>query len=142
MDDKKLSLADWRKARRHEMVLPSGLPVVLRYVDMTDILMSGKLPASVLEMSKKAAQQSDEIDLQELGADMMQENAAEFLTLLNAITEAALVEPAIGAVSGDETITLDELPMSDKTAIMEWVNRGDAAVRSFRPGEREPVEAA
>ena len=51
MDDKITSLADWRKSRRHEMTLPSGLPVVLRDVDMTDVLMSGKLPASVLDMA-------------------------------------------------------------------------------------------
>ena len=140
MGDKKVSLVDWRKARRHEMELPSGLSVILRDVDMTDVLMSGKLPSSVIEMSKNASE--DEIDLQEVGIAMMQENAAEFVMLLNAITEAALVSPPVGTVSDDEHVTLDELPMSDKTAIMEWVNRGDAAVRSFRPEERKPVEAA
>lgn len=135
------SLNDWRKSRLHELDLPSGLRVKLRDVDMTDLLMTGKLPASVLDMAQVAADTTSEVDLESIGLEVMQKNAGDFMALLNGIAQAALVEPGIAETPDDEHITLDELPMSDKTAIMEFVNRGAEQIRPFREGEDEPVAA-
>lgn len=141
MDKKKTNLSAWRASRRHEFDLPSGLHVVLRDVDMTDILLTGNLPASVIGLAQTAASESDELDLEKVGLEMMQKNGPDFVALLDGIVKAALLEPEIGETPDDMHITLAELPMGDKSAIMEFVNRGAEKMRPFREGRDEPVAA-
>jgi hypothetical protein len=132
---KNRSLADWRASRLHELTLPSGLVATVRDVTMTDLLLTGKLPASFVEMAEDAAKSgASGLDLKQLA-----KNGAEFKSMLNALVCIALVVPLIGEFADETHITLDELPNDDKMEIFNHVNREVAALQSFREGQNEPV---
>jgi len=134
---KRINLADWRASRLHELTLPSGLTATVRDVTMTDLLLTGKLPASFVEMATDAAESgASGLDLKALA-----ENGAEFKTMLDALVNIALVSPQIGTVADDSHITLDELPNDDKMEIFNHVNREVTALQSFREGQDQPVAA-
>lgn len=134
-DAKRMSLAQWRASRFHELTLPSGLTATVRDVTMTDLLLTGKLPASFVEMANDAAEAgAAKLDLKQLA-----QNGAEFKTMLDALVTLALVSPELATTADDEHITLDEFPNDDKMAIFNFVNREVTAMQSFREGQNEPV---
>ena len=109
---KRMDLAAWRASRVFEMDLPSGLHVSIRDVTMTDLILTGKLPPSVLEMADKASRDgAATFDIKEIA-----KNGAEFKVMLDALVGISLVEPQIGPDAVTQ-ITLDELPNDDKMAI-------------------------
>jgi hypothetical protein len=136
----RMNLAEWRASHVHEMDLPSGLHVRVRDMDMTDLLLTGRLPGSVLSIAEEAAAKTDSVDLTKIGMDLMKQNGPDFKALLDTIARVALVEPQIGDVADDAHITIDELTIADKSAIMEFINREVQQLKSFRDGESEPVE--
>jgi len=137
---KRKNLAEWRASRLHDMELPSGLPVTLRDCDLTDLIFTGQLPQSILEIGEEAlAAGNTEIDLKKIGLGMIKENAAEFKVMLDAIVVAALVEPKLGEVADDEHITLAELSNSDKMEIMNWITREVPQLKSFREKQDQPL---
>lgn len=134
---KAMNLAAWRASRLHDIDLPSGLPATVRDVTMTDLLMTGKLPASFVDMAEEAAQNGESgMDLKKLA-----KNGPEFAAMLDALVAIALVTPLIGDVADDAHITLAELPNDDKMAIFNFVNREVTALQPFREGQDEPVAA-
>jgi hypothetical protein len=61
------SLAEWRKSRLHELDLPSGLQATVRDVTMTDLLLTGKLPASFVDLAEESAKSGTAgLDLKQL----------------------------------------------------------------------------
>ncbi|HEX6034544.1 MAG TPA: hypothetical protein VFY83_08925 [Anaerolineales bacterium] len=134
---KAMNLEEWRKSRIHEETLPSGLQVKLRDVTMTDLLFTGKLPESMLDIAQASAEQGkSDIDLKSLAR-----NGQDFKLLTNELVLLCMVEPKIAEKADDEHLALDELNGEDKMFIFNWVNREVAQVRSFREGEDEPVAA-
>jgi len=134
---KATNLAAWRASRLHDMDLPSGLPATVRDVTMTDLLMTGKLPASFVDMAEDAANNGESgMDLKKLA-----KSGPEFAAMLDALVSIALVTPLLGDVADKEHITLAELPNDDKMAIFNFVNREVTALQSFREGQDEPVAA-
>ncbi len=131
---KKKSLSEWRASRLHETELPSGLGVTLRDVSMTDLLLTGKLPASFVDLAEASASSGNTIDLKEVI-----KSGEDFRTMLDALVPLALVEPKIGAVADNDHITLEELPNDDKMFIFNFVNREVEQIKSFREGSDEPV---
>jgi len=132
-----MNLAAWRKSRLHELDLPSGLRATLRDVTMTDLMLTGSLTDSFVDLAQDAAQK----DAATLDLKAITKNAAEFRKMLDALVTLSLVEPKLGAVADDEHITLDEMPNDDKMAIFNFVNREVTALQSFREGQAEPVAA-
>jgi len=107
----------------------------VRDVTMTDLLLTGKLPASFVEMANDAAKGGAAgLDLKSLA-----ENGAEFKLMLDALVNIALVSPQIGTAADDSHITLEELPNDDKMEIFNHVNREVAALQPFREGQDKPV---
>lgn len=133
---KRMNLAQWRASRLHELTLPSGLPATVRDVTMTDLLLTGKLPASFVDLAEDAAKSGGSgIDLKELT-----KNGEDFRAMLDALVSIALVAPEIGTVADGSHITLEELPNDDKMAIFNFVNREVTALQSFREGKNEFME--
>lgn len=132
---KRVTLAEWRASRVHERTLPSGLTVQVRDVTMTDLMMTGRLPDSILKMMTDAASGGE----QDFDLDLIAKNTTEFNQMLNALVEISLVEPKIGDVADDEHILLAELPTDDKLDIFSFLNRGAEQLQSFREGEKQPV---
>jgi len=117
---KAMNLAAWRASRLHDIDLPSGLPATVRDVTMTDLLMTGKLPASFVDMAEEAAQNGEGgMDLKKLA-----KNGPEFAAMLDALVSIALVTPLIGDVADDAHITLAELPNDDKMEIFNFCQSG------------------
>jgi hypothetical protein len=134
-EDTRQMLATWRKNRVHEVTLPSGLDVLLKDVTMTDLLLTGKLPESMMEMAQSAAEQGKkDIDLKALA-----KNGHDLKILIDELTMICVVEPKIAGIPDDEHIGLDELSGEDKMFIFNWVNREVEQVRSFREGESKPL---
>ena len=130
---KRKTLAEWRASRFHVMDLPSGLHVTVRDVTMTDLMLTGKLPASFIDMVQDAATKGGAMDMKEMAA-----HGEDFRVMLDALTEITLVEPLIGE-SDDSHIALFEIPNDDKMALFNFVNREVTATQSFREGQNEPV---
>ena len=136
----RMNLAQWRAARLHDLTLPSGLPVRVRDVDVTDLALLGEIPNTLLDVLGQAETQALSED--EIGKKMLGDNKNDFAAMLAAIVKAALVEPAIGEKADDEHILLAELSFADKMEIFNFINRDANAVRPFREGIAEPVAAA
>lgn len=134
---KRVNLAEWRASRIHERTLPSGLTVQLRDVTMTDLMMTGKLPDSIMQIMTDAADKGE----QDFDLETITKNTREWNEMLNALVEVSLMEPKIGDVADDEHILLAEIPTDDKLDIFSFLNRGAEQIRPFREGENEPVEA-
>lgn len=138
---KAMNLAAWRASRLHEIDLPSGLPVIVRDIDMTDLMMMGKLPDTIMDQAIAASKITDSVDLEKMGLELMKNNGPEYKKFLDTIATAALYSPKISDVPDDNHITLDELTTDDKTAIMQYVNREVEQIKSFREGEDQPLAA-
>lgn len=132
---KKITLAEWRAQRVHEVALPSGLVVTVRDVTLTDLMLTGKLPPAIMDIMTETAKQPT----QEFDTGLITRNTEEWNAMLNGLVELSLVKPRVGAVADDEHILLAEIPADDKLAIFNFVNRGADELRSFREGEAEPV---
>jgi hypothetical protein len=134
---KRVNLAEWRASRIHELELPSGLTIKVRDVTMTDLMLTGKLPDSIMSMMTDMAQEG----AQEFDLEIITKNTIEWNQMLTALLELCLIEPKIGDQADDEHILLAEIPSDDKLFIFNFLNRGAEALRPFREGEAEPVEA-
>jgi len=134
--DKRVNLAQWRAQRLKELDLPSGLHVKVRDVSLTDLALTGRIPNTLMDIIMQA--NGDEAKTQEV----VSQNAAEFGKMLDALTKACLVEPAIGDVPDGDHILLEELPAEDKLFLFNHLNREAEQMRSFREGESEPVVVA
>jgi hypothetical protein len=104
---------------------------------MTDLMMTGKLPDSIMSMVTDAAQDG----AQDFDLETITKNTREWNEMLNTLIELCLLEPQIGDTADDEHILLAEIPSDDKLFIFNFLNRGAEALRPFREGEAEPVEA-
>ena len=131
-------LAAWRQRQMQELTLPSGLKVKLRKITMTDMMLTGKLPNSIVHLADAASKNG----ARALDLEAVAKNAAEFTELLDLLVRQALVEPALGETADDEHVTLAEISSDDKMAIFEFLNGGAGESRPFREGEDEPAADA
>jgi len=134
--DRRKTLAEWRKAKRHAWTLPSGLPVVTHDASIMDLAFSGQIPEPLMALMMSQAEKQGAVDLAQF------KEFAEFGKLIEELVRLCLVEPAIGAVADDEHITLAELTYTDRMAIFNWANREVAALETFRAEPGESVSAA
>ncbi len=103
------------------MVISSGLFVKARDIDMTQELIDGKMSEGVLELIKEASKNNTDIDMEKTGLEVIKKHGPEFVQMVDAIVSLALVEPPIGTIADNDHITMDELSLSDKMAIMSSV---------------------
>jgi hypothetical protein len=99
--------------------------------------LQGKVPNTLMSVFVNAAEKT-EAEAEKIAGEAISNNAEEFGKMLNAVVQAAFVEPKIGDVADDEHITLEEIPMGDKLFVFNALNQEVAKVRSFRDGEDEP----
>ncbi|RPI92883.1 MAG: hypothetical protein EHM40_11570 [Chloroflexi bacterium] len=135
--DKRAMLAQWRASRVKDLTLPSGLDLKVRDVSMTDLMLSGRLPDSMLDFAQDAsAQGAKDIDLK-----AMVKNGHDFQLLIDEVVMLCVVEPPIAKQPDDEHLGIDELNGDDKMFIFNWVNREVEQLRPFREGEAQPPAA-
>lgn len=130
--DRLQQLRKWRESKRHEVTLPSGLPVVLRDVDIADVMLNGNIPNTLIDLiSLPDFQQLSE---EEAAKKVMSTDGQGFNALLRQVVEAAFVEPQIGNQADDQHILYSELSLADKMFVFSFLTRDAQAVRSFREG--------
>ncbi len=130
-------LAQFRASRLHEVPLPSGLTVWVKDVTMMDLMLTGKLPPSLIDVADDAQKQGQaEIDLKKVA-----KSGAEFKAMLDMVVLTCVVEPPVQEIGDDDHLGLDDFNGDDKMAIFEWINREVAELRPFREGEAKSVAA-
>lgn len=131
------TLAQFRANQIKELVLPSGMQILVKDASMTDLMLTGKLPDMLLDIAEEAATQGqNNLDLRKIS-----KNGPEFKILLDVLARICVVEPPIADVGDDEHLGIDEITGDDKMAIFNWANREVEQIKSFREGESEPVAA-
>ena len=134
---KRTNLADWWASQFTELDLPSGLHVVVRDVDLEDLIASGSIPNTLMTIFPELQGMSEE----EAAKKMLEEHPQSFAEFLNSIVMACLVEPVVGdATDGISTIALKDIRGKEKMFLFNWVNREAKQVQRFREGDLEPVE--
>lgn len=128
-------LAQWRDSHLHELALPSGMPVWVKDLTMTDLMLTGKLPDVMFDLADDANQNGiGSVDLRKFS-----KNGPEFESLLDTLVKLCIVEPPIAALGDEDHVGLREINADDKMFIFNWVNREVEQLRPFREGEAEPV---
>jgi hypothetical protein len=139
---KRSNLADWYANQFIELDMPSGLHVVVRDVDMEDLISNGSLPNSLMSVFPEL----EGMENKAAGTKIMTEHPESFKQLVDALAACALVDPKIGDKTDPENgiISLSDFRGKDKLFLFNWLNReaGSAEMRSFREGEDQPVETA
>ena len=95
---KRTNLADWWASQEEELDLPSGLHVVVRDVDLEDLIASGSIPNTLLAVFPELQGLSDE----EASKKMLEEHPQSFADFLDLIVMSCLVEPRVGDVTDPE----------------------------------------
>jgi hypothetical protein len=130
-------LAQWRSTRLTELPLPSGMTVWVKDVTMMDLMLTGKLPDGILDVAEEANNDGKtSIDLKKIA-----KNGPGFKDMLDSLVRLCVVEPPLADLGDDEHLGIDEISSDDKMAIFNWANREVDALRPFREGEMERVEA-
>ena len=145
-----LSLSEWRERQQErrttvEDVLPSGLIIERRkHLSLEAMVFNGTLPMGVF--SDLIEERGSDDGRLELDVNDVLANASEYGELVDAIFQAAMINPAIGAetdLEADPPILalseFDEL-LGDKLYVMGALMGDTADLRPFRGGPDEPPE--
>lgn len=108
----KPSVAAWKKAKLHEVVLPSSYKVTIKIPDLSSMIETGQLPQTLLDTAVKAAK--GEITAEQEQTPEMAAKEREFKEL---VCVAALVEPKITVAD------VGDLPVEDLDMIVEFACR-------------------
>lgn len=137
---RKENIAKWRESLIHEMELSNGITIFVHDIDLTDLMLEGNLPDFVLNSANKAAAGGNiQIDLKQINFELSQKDMEASKKMLDTIVKLAVIEPPIADVGDEEHLSIREIKLSDKMAILDWVNREVEQIHSFREGEAEPV---
>jgi len=128
--DRILNLKKWREQRLHEETLPSGLQVLLRDADLSNIVLEGGIPNTLIDLI--TSEEFQKLSEEEAGKRVMQGDMNNFNKLLEHVVKACLADPMIGDMADDTHILYSELKLDDKIFILNFANRDAQAVRSFR----------
>ncbi|HAE59366.1 MAG TPA: hypothetical protein DCG54_07630 [Anaerolineae bacterium] len=133
------TLAQYRAGQYHEITLgQSNLTVFVRDASITDLMLLGKLPQTLINMIVEEADGKDEaVDLSQFaGSDM-------FGALVNGVVRACVVEPPIEDKPGSDCLGIEEISGDDRMQIFEWANREVAPMaKKFREKSGKPDRTA
>jgi len=105
------TVAQWKKAAFHDVVLPSGFKVKIRIPDLPSMIETGQLPQALLDVAIKVAKGE-----QSEATPEMASKEAEFKNL---VCLAAVVEPKIS----EADLAPAGIPAEDKDMIAEFATR-------------------
>lgn len=122
-----MNLTEWRakKEQGEQAILPSGLEVTLRKVNLLELAKRGQIPQTLQPLAEEAMQGKRSLGLAEL---------AEVDKLLSVVAGACITAP-VG-------LEPEELDFTDKMAVFEWANTGAAKLQFFRQRQAQPVAAS
>lgn len=106
----KVSKADWKKAAVHNVLLPSGVRVDVKVIDLPRLVETGQFPQHLLDVALKEASGGEKTTP---SIELIQQQR-EFTDL---IVRMAVVEPAL------DPEDMDEVPFEDKAMILDIATR-------------------
>lgn len=128
-----MDLKAWREKRKGERkMLPSGLDVTLRRVDLLDLAVQGGIPAPLMKAADKML----------IGTNVEVKDFENAEPVINLVVKACLVDPVVGDESDENQVGVRELPVQDRLAIYNWANSGVAQLQDFRGEEGAAPEPA
>lgn len=133
------TLAQYRAGQYHEITLEkSGLTVFVRDASITDLMLLGKLPQTLINVIIEETENKDNsVDLSKFASSDM------FGALVSGVVRVCVVEPPIEDKPGSDCLGIEEIPGDDRMQIFEWANREVAPVaKNFRQSSGELVDAA
>lgn len=128
------------------MTLPSGNVVRLRPVDMSVMMLEGRIPDLLSPLAAKSLflgiEEDDMLNLEDAEAfEKVKEIAPDMLKLYNIVTKAAFLEPRIVEnPEGDDEISIEDVDAADKAAVFAYTSQGAAALKFFRDQQNADVE--
>lgn len=133
---RRVTLAQWRASRVHDLSLPSGLTVTVRDASVMDLIIDGKLPQTLLSMIVDETKDQAQVDLS------MFSGSNDYGALINGMVRICVVDPPVADVADETHLGIDELPGEDKLAIFNYANREVEQVKSFRAEPAAVIPAA
>ena len=118
-------LQAWKaRTAPRELELSDGFRVLIRPVEVMGLLLSGRIPMTLLRQMQ---------DIQP-GADgnYTPEDTIKMVPAIDAVVLAAVVDPPVTLEGGENSIAVGDIPLADRMAIFEEVNRPAAAMQPFR----------
>lgn len=110
--DGKTTKAAWKKAAVHNILLPSGVRVDIKIIDLPQMVESGTFPQHLLDVAlKQAANGADDVQTPTVELIHQQREFTDLL-VMNSVVEPKL-EPA----------DLPEIPFEDKAMIVDVATR-------------------
>ena len=112
--------------------LESGVEVKLKRVGLMDLIQAGEIPDN---LSGAAADIASRSTVRKMSSDELK----RYGKLVDAVVEAALVEPAIG-----RDVEISDIPFAWKVKIFNWANSSPGVLRlsKFRAEQTGTVAAA
>jgi hypothetical protein len=118
-------LAAWKaRLQPRELELSGGLTVLIRPVELQNLVIGGGIPLTLLKQMQAVKPQKD--------GTYRDEDAVKLAGAIDAVVLAAVVDPKVTKAGDDDSIAIDDIPYSDRVRIFEEVNRPAAALQSFR----------
>jgi 5,10-methylenetetrahydrofolate reductase len=145
---------DFKKKRKigELLELPSGLVVKVRSVDLVSLVVSGKIPNSLLQtvqdhLSPLEGDKPGVEDGTELAKNMSPEDLAEVFSVMDSLVVAMAMEPQIhpepeNEDDRDETLLyVDEIDGEDKLFMFNWTQQGVKEMTRFPGGPQAGMAA-
>ncbi len=140
---------EWRALREQGVLiqLPSGFYARLRPVSIEQMIAGGEIPDLLTPLvTKMFLDGADSVDLEtflvQKGPDKALAEIGQMTRLMDAICVAAFVQPRIvDNPQADDEISIDDLDITDKSAVFHRVQQPTAVLRRFRLEQTADVEA-
>jgi hypothetical protein len=119
-------LSRWKmRSAPRELVLSDGYPAAVRPAQLTNLMLNGTIPLTLMGRLKDIEPGED--------GEFSPADMAEMLPLIDAVVLAVLIDPPVSREGDDDHIAIDDIPFIDKMTIFQEVNRPAAALEPFRP---------
>lgn len=130
-----MKLSEWRKSRRAEASLPSGLDVQLQKVSLVDLAAEGKIPAPLLGTIDEMTEMTEDvmIDLAEF---------PKYAEAINVVASAVILDPPVAEEPDAEHLGVHELPFEDRVWLFNWANEEAGELAGFREEQGAGNESA
>lgn len=116
----------WKQAYTpRRIILPSGLPVLVRPVKLESLVMAKRIPLTLVQKLQTKQPKTD--------GRYRIEDRIEQIEAVNAVVIAAVVEPRVTADGADGTVCVDDIDVDDRYFIFGEANRPAATYAMF-PG--------
>lgn len=124
-----INLRAWRQQRQSTLALTCGLTITVRKVQLLDLAARGQVPAPLHSQVEALMSRSQGRAPSALGIAEFPQHAQ----VIDLVVRAAVLDPPITDEPSPDTLSIDELPFTDRLAIFNWAQEEAAQVATF-PG--------